>query len=109
MIITKQESPLNEGLFLLCTPCENKLKESKLVNQDSNIRKSIKHLMIKDNLWKDYRIIKSNCHGVCPKDLLSILVCGIGKNKQNKTILCPPSSKPQQILESCLQIMKVNY
>ncbi|MCJ8344253.1 hypothetical protein MJH12_01845 [bacterium] len=100
--ISKKDSPLNEGLFLLCSPCEEKLKRYQLVDEDYDMRRAVKKLMGKAGVWKQHRIIKSNCHGNCPKDLLSILVCGLGKNTQNTTLLCSPTCTPQEILDACL-------
>jgi hypothetical protein len=72
------------------------------------MRRAVKTLMLEQGHWNNYRIIRSNCHGTCPNNLQSILVCGIGTNTQNKNILCSPKNDASQILESCLQIMQEN-
>lgn len=104
--IVKTDSPLNEGLFLLCQPCEDKLKNSCLVPENSDLRKSIRKLMEKQGLWHKFRMIKSRCHGNCSDESVSILACGIGEKKQNCAILCHADCEPQEILDQCLQIMK---
>ncbi|MCO4781227.1 MAG: hypothetical protein KC646_02810 [Candidatus Cloacimonetes bacterium] len=104
--ISKTESPLNEGLFLFCQPCEEKLKDNSLLSSKSDIRKSVRKLMEKRGLWSKYRMIKSRCHGNCTDESISILACGIGSNKQNCALLCHADSEPKEILDHCLQIMQ---